>query len=158
MKFSELSKLNTKELKYILKQNKIKNYSNMNKAELLKKMEEIYKQKGGRSVDNKSRPNVPYTTMMSFTSGRTVPKQSNSLNTLISSKNDLEINEKNFIKEYVNLIINQGISSNYDKLSTKYLATISQKKLEQLKVIAKDIFTEIGLMDAKRRRQNLGIE
>jgi hypothetical protein len=155
MKFSELSKLNTKELKYILKQNKIKNYSYLNKAELLKKMEEIYKQKGGAEG---TRPNVPYTTMMSFTSGRTVPKQSNSLNTLISSKNDLEINEKNFIKEYVNLIINQGISSNYDKLSTKYLATISQKKLEQLKVIAKEIFTEIGLMDAKRRRQNLGIE
>jgi hypothetical protein len=47
MKFSELSKLKNKELKYILKQNKIKNYSNMNKAELLEKMEEIYKQRGG---------------------------------------------------------------------------------------------------------------
>ena len=47
MKFSELSKLKNNELKYILKQNKIKNYSNMNKAELLKKIKEIHKQKGG---------------------------------------------------------------------------------------------------------------
>jgi hypothetical protein len=47
MKFSEWSKFNTKELKYILKQNKIKNYSNMNKAELLNKIKEIQKQKGG---------------------------------------------------------------------------------------------------------------
>jgi len=36
MRFSEWSKFNIKELKYILKQNKIKNYSNMNKAELQK--------------------------------------------------------------------------------------------------------------------------
>jgi hypothetical protein len=47
MKFSEWSKFSNKELKNILKQNKIKNYSNMNKAELLEKMEEMYKQKGG---------------------------------------------------------------------------------------------------------------
>ena len=47
MKFSELSKFSTKELKYILKQKKIKNYSKLNKAELLEKMQEIYKQKGG---------------------------------------------------------------------------------------------------------------
>jgi len=48
MKFSEWSKFSNKELKYILKKKKIKNYSNMNKAQLLEKMEEIYIQKGGQ--------------------------------------------------------------------------------------------------------------
>ena len=86
MKFSEWSRLNTKELKYILKQNKIKNYSNMNKAELLKKIKEIHKQKGGEPKAGKLKPKntkveapspppppVPALnrmTMMSFTSGR----------------------------------------------------------------------------------------
>jgi len=50
MKFSELSKLKNKELKYILKQNKIIFYFVMNKAELLEKMEEIYIQKGRRNA------------------------------------------------------------------------------------------------------------
>lgn len=44
---SELSKLKIKELKMILEKQKIKNYSNLSKNELLKKIKEIYIQKGG---------------------------------------------------------------------------------------------------------------
>jgi hypothetical protein len=52
MKFSELSKLKTKELKMILKKQKVKNYSNMSKAELLEKIKKVYKQKGGSFAQN----------------------------------------------------------------------------------------------------------
>ena len=44
---SELYKLKIKELKMILEKQKIKNYSNLSKNELLKKIKEIYIQKGG---------------------------------------------------------------------------------------------------------------
>jgi hypothetical protein len=70
MKFSELSRLNTKKLKYILKQNKIKNYSNMNKVELLKKIKEINEQKGGSPKYPESRRESPAPMMLSFNSGR----------------------------------------------------------------------------------------
>jgi len=83
-------------------------------------------------------------------------QQNQNLNNIISSKNDLEINDKNFIKEYINLIIYGGNSLEYRELSTKYLATIPEGRLNQLKNIAKEIFTEMGQMDAKRLRQKLG--
>ena len=71
-------------------------------------------------------------------------QQNQNLNNIISSKNDLEINEKNFIKEFVNLIINQSYLSNYQELSTKYSATITEERLNQLKDIASEIFAEMG--------------
>jgi chemotaxis protein histidine kinase CheA len=61
MKFSEWSKFSNKELKYILKKKKIKNYSNMNKAQLLEKMEEIYIQKGGQPSKGKGITPAPPT-------------------------------------------------------------------------------------------------
>jgi hypothetical protein len=81
-------------------------------------------------------------------------QQNQNLNTIISSIKDLEINEKNFIKEYVKLIINQGFQQGFDSLSSSYSATITEERLNQLKNIAKDIFTEITQMMAKRIRQN----
>ena len=81
----------------------------------------------------------------------------NALNTIISSKNDLEINEKNFIKEYVNLIINQGYHLNKES-STKYSATITKERLNQLKNIAREIFAEMGQISAQLQIQNLGMK
>ncbi len=81
-------------------------------------------------------------------------QQNQNLNTIISSKNDLEINEKNFIKEFVYLIINQMDRPDFDSLSSKYLATISEGRLNQLKNIAKEIFTEMGQMDANASDKN----
>jgi hypothetical protein len=81
-------------------------------------------------------------------------QQNQNLNTIISSKKDLEINEKNFIKEYIKLIINQGFQQGFDSLSSSYSATITEERLNQLKNIAKEIFTEITQMSAKRIRQN----
>ena len=75
-------------------------------------------------------------------------QQNQNLNTIISSKKDLEINEKNFIKEYVKLIINQGFQQGFDSLSSSYSATITEERLNQLKNIAKEIFTEITQMRA----------
>jgi hypothetical protein len=68
-------------------------------------------------------------------------QQNQNLNTIISSKKDLEINEKNFIKEYVKLIINQGFQQGFDSLSSSYSATITEERLNQLKNIAKEIRT-----------------
>ena len=85
-------------------------------------------------------------------------QRNQNLNNIISSKNDLEINEKNFIKEFINLISIQGYSSNYQKLSTKYSATITKERLNQLKDIAKEINAEMGRINAKRLRQKLGME
>ena len=85
-------------------------------------------------------------------------QQNQNLNNIISSKNDLDVNEKNFIKEFVNLIIIEGYSSNYQKLSTKYSATITKERLNQLKDIAKEIYAEMGRINAKRLRQKLGME
>ena len=85
-------------------------------------------------------------------------QQNQNLNNIISSKNDLDVNEKNFIKEFVNLIIIEGYSSNYQKLSTKYSATITKERLNQLKDIAKEIYAEMGRINAKRLGQKLGIE
>ena len=84
-------------------------------------------------------------------------QQNQNLNTIISSKNDLEINEKNFIKEYVNLIINQGYNLNKES-STKYSATITKERLNQLKNIAKEIFAEMGQISAQLQIQNLGMK
>jgi len=85
-------------------------------------------------------------------------QQNQNLNTIISSKKNLEINEKNFIKEFVYLIINQGNSSQYRELSTKYSAIITEERQNQLKNIANGIFTEMGQMSAKHFRNKLGIE
>jgi hypothetical protein len=84
-------------------------------------------------------------------------QKNQNLNTIISSKNDLEINEKNFIKEYVNLIINQGYHLNKES-STKYSATITKERLNQLKNIAREIFAEMGQISAQLQIQNLGMK
>ena len=79
------------------------------------------------------------------------------MNNIISSKNDLEINEKNFIKEFVNLIINQGNRSNYQDLSKRYSDAITEERLNQLKNIASEIYTEFTENLAKRLRKQIGI-
>ena len=45
-------------------------------------------------------------------------------------------------------------SMGFDSLSSSYSATITEERLNQLKNIAKEIFTEITQMSAKRIRQN----
>ena len=85
-------------------------------------------------------------------------QQNQILNNSISSIKDLEINEKNFIKEFLNLIINQGNRSNYQDLSKRYSDAITEKRLNQLKNIAsKKIYTEFTEILAKRLRQQIGI-
>jgi hypothetical protein len=42
----------------------------------------------------------------------------------------------------------------FDSLSSSYSDTITEERLNQLKNIAKEIFTEMGQMSAKRIRQN----
>jgi len=91
-------------------------------------------------------------------SKESLKQQNQNFKNIISSKNDLENNEKKFIKEFIDLIISQGNSSNYQELNTKYLATNTEERLNQLKGIAKKIFAEMGQINAKRQRQKLGLE
>jgi len=91
-------------------------------------------------------------------SKESLKQQNQNFKNIISSKNDLENNEKKFIKEFIDLIISQGNSSNYQELNTKYLATNTEERLNQLKGIAKKIFAEMGQINAKRQRQKLGSE
>jgi hypothetical protein len=71
-------KFSTKELKYILKQKKIKNYSNMNKAQLLEKMEEIYIQKGGEPKSKGAAAARPLPTGQGYKTNNTSKKTSSS--------------------------------------------------------------------------------
>jgi len=50
----ELSELTNKELKYILRQNKVKNYSKLNKKGLLKKVNQLIKEQSGGNTENRT--------------------------------------------------------------------------------------------------------
>ena len=58
----EFSELTNKELKGILRENKVKNYSNLNKKELVKKVKQLTReQNGGKSGKGKNGKKKKYT-------------------------------------------------------------------------------------------------